>query len=273
METNTMAIITISRGSYTYGKAIAEKVAQELGFECIAREVLIEASGEFNINEIKLIRAIHDAPSVLERFAQGKGKYIAYIRAALLKRLQKDNIVYHGLAGHFFVKGVSHVLKVRIISDLEQRVKLEMEREHIAREEALRVLKNDDEERRRWSKHLYGIDTWNPSLYDLVLNMRTIGIDDAVAIICDTVRLEHFQTTSESQKAMDDLVLASEVKARLVDAYPNAKVTAHERVAFVRVPTSGMNEMEVVKQIKDIAEKVDGVTGIRVETIPSTTYI
>jgi hypothetical protein len=64
-----MAIITISRGSYSKGKQIAEKVAKTLGYECISREVLLEASKEFNIPEVKLIRAVHDAPSILSRFA------------------------------------------------------------------------------------------------------------------------------------------------------------------------------------------------------------
>ena len=47
-----MAIITISRGSYSKGKEIAEKVAQQLGYECIARRVLLEASEEFNASDI-----------------------------------------------------------------------------------------------------------------------------------------------------------------------------------------------------------------------------
>lgn len=35
-----MAIITISRGSYSKGKEVAEKVAEKLGYECISRDVL-----------------------------------------------------------------------------------------------------------------------------------------------------------------------------------------------------------------------------------------
>ena len=58
-----MAIITISRGSYSRGEEVAQKVAQKLGYECISRDILLEASKEFNIPEIKLVRAIHDAPS------------------------------------------------------------------------------------------------------------------------------------------------------------------------------------------------------------------
>ena len=78
--------------------------------------------------------------------------YVAYIRAALLRHAQKDNLVYHGLAGHFLLKGIPHVLKVRIIADLEDRVQEEMKRENISAEEARRILLKDDEERRKWSK-------------------------------------------------------------------------------------------------------------------------
>ncbi|NIM21549.1 MAG: cytidylate kinase-like family protein, partial [Candidatus Latescibacteria bacterium] len=73
------------------------------------------------------------------------------------------NVVYHGLAGHFFVKDISHVLKVRIIAEMEDRVKLEMERERISQSEARRILRSDDQERRKWSLSLFGVDTWDPT--------------------------------------------------------------------------------------------------------------
>ena len=80
-----MPIITISRGSYSRGKEVAEKLAQKLNYECISREIILEACAEFNIPEIKLIRALHDAPTVLERFQHGKDRYLSYFRYALLK--------------------------------------------------------------------------------------------------------------------------------------------------------------------------------------------
>ncbi|MEJ2719573.1 MAG: cytidylate kinase-like family protein [bacterium] len=268
-----MAIITISRGSYSYGKAIAEQVADKLGYKCIAREVLLQASDEFNIDEVKLIRALHDAPSILERFTKGREKYIAYIQAALLRHLQKDNVVYHGLAGHFFVAGVSHVLKVRITADTDERIRLETERNSVSWEEASRVLRNDDEERRKWSRYLYGIDTWDASLYDLVIRIRKIRVNDAVEIICNTARLEKFQTTAESQPVIDDLALAAEVKTRLVDSFPNAVIAARKGAITVRLPTSGMNETSVVNEITTVAGKVQGVTEVKVDTVPSTGYM
>ena len=130
-----MAIVTISRGSYSKGKEIAEKVADRLGYECVAREALLEASEHFDIPETKLVRAVHDAPSILDRFAHGKEKYVAYIQAALTRHVQKGNVVYHGLAGHFLLQGISHVLKVRISAATVDRVHVVMERDNVSKKD------------------------------------------------------------------------------------------------------------------------------------------
>ena len=86
------------------------------------------------------------------------------------------------------------------------------------------MLKRDDSERRKWSQHLYGIDTADPILYDLVIHVGKVTVDDAVDLICHTVGMPTFKTTFESQKAMDDLVLASEVKTTLIEIKPDIEV-------------------------------------------------
>jgi cytidylate kinase len=207
-----MAIITISRGSYYRGKEVAEKLAQKLGYQCISREILLEASEEFNIPEIKLIRAIGDAPSILERFTRQKEKYVAFIRAALLKHVQKDNVVYHGLFGHFFLQDIPHVLKVRIVGDLEARVADEVKREGISADKAREIITRDDEERRKWALYLYGADAWDATLYDLVIHLKTISVDDAVGLISHVLELPGFQTTPQSQEAIDSLVEAARME-------------------------------------------------------------
>jgi len=204
-----MAIITISRGSYHRGREVAEKVAQKLGYEVLSRDILLEASEEFNIPEIKLIRAIRDAPSILDRVTRQKEKYVAYIRAALLKHVQKDNVVYHGLFGHFFLQDVPHVLKVRIVADLEVRVADEVKREGISESKAREIIMKDDKERRKWALHLYGADWWDATLYDLVIHLKTITVDDAVDLLYQVVQLPGFQTTPESQEAINNLVEAA----------------------------------------------------------------
>jgi cytidylate kinase len=207
-----MSVITISRGSYNRGKEVAEKLAKKLGYECISRDILLEASSEYNIPEIKLIRAIQDAPSILQRLTHQKEKYIAFIRAALLKHVQKDNVVYHGLFGHFFLQDIPHVLKVRIVGALEDRVEDEVRREGISAEKAREIITRDDEERRKWALYLYGADSWDATLYDLVIHLKAFSIDDAVELISRARELPGFQTTPESQASIDSLVEASRLE-------------------------------------------------------------
>lgn len=260
-----MPIITISRGSYSKGKEIAEKVAARLGYVCLARRRLQkEASEQYQIPEIALVRAIHDAPSILERLGYKKQKYVACYQAVVLRHFQKDNVVYHGLAGHFFVQGVSHALKVRILADMADRVRFEAEREHVSEKEAMRLLEKDDEERRKWSKSLYGIDTWDPQSYDLVLHVKKITVDDAVEVICHTASLAQFQATEESRRKMDDLVVASAVRAALVDTKPDVEVSCEDGVVSVRTTVRLANEEAVAEEIKKIAEAIPGVRGVRV---------
>ncbi len=267
-----MPIITISRGSFSKGKEVAEKVACSLGYECFSREILLEASEHFNIPEMKLIRALHDAPSIFQRFTYGKERYMAYISAALLERVHKDNVVYHGLAGHFLLHGVSHVLKVRILAEMEERVKYVMDTEHSSRNEAIARIKKDDKERRQWSIKLYGVDTSNPNLYDMVLHVHKLNTDNIVNIICETARLDQFQATPQSQKIMDNRLLAARVKTRLMHDYPMIETAASDGVVMVDARFNMAEEPELEEKIRQIALEVPGVKDVHMRTLPVTAY-
>lgn len=200
-----MSVIVISKGSYSHGGEVARKVAQRLSLDCISRDILIETSKKFNISELRLIRAIDDAPSFLEKYTFGREKYIKYIKAAILNALAKGNVIYHGFAGHFFVRDISHVLKVRIIADMQERIAYMMKRESVSKEVAVQLIQKVDEERTKWSLKLYGIDTMASQLYDLVINIGKVTLNHAVDVICQTVQLEAFQPSTESQKQIEKL--------------------------------------------------------------------
>ncbi len=253
-----MTIITISRGSYSRGKEIAEKLANQLNYECISREIILEACAEFNIPEIKLIRALHDAPTVLERFQHGKERYLSYYKYSLLKHLKKDNVVYHGLAGHYFLREISHVLKVRIISNMDNRVREEMSRANISAKEAQFILKKDDEERRKWGLQVYGTDTWDSRLYDIVLQIDTLTIDDAVQILYETAQKPNFQTTPESQRILDNREKTAKIHAMLVQYSPNATIVINDEEAVI----SNIRK-DQIERIEKLVLEIEGITAVR----------
>lgn len=271
-----MPIVTISRGSYSRGKEVAEKLAKKLNFECVSRDIILEACSEFNIPEIKLIRALHDAPSVLERFQHGKERYLSYHRYALLKHVQKDNVIYHGLAGHFILEDIPHVLKVRIIADMDDRVQEEMKRENISAEKALYILKKDDEERRKWGLQIHGTDTWDCRLYDMVLHISTLTVDDAVQILYETVQKPIFQSTPESQQIMDNITTAAQIHAMLVDFSPRLKVIVKNGAAVIsNVGEDLKTDSSFRERIEQLVLKVEGVSSVIIQEplVSKSTYI
>jgi cytidylate kinase len=264
-----MPIITISRGSYSRGKEVAERVAEKLGYECVARKVLLEASEEFNIPEYVLVRELHDAPSLLQKFSHTKERYISYIRTAFLEHVQKDNVVYHGLAGRVFLSGISHVLKVRIIADLDDRIREEMEREQISLDEARNLLLKDDKERRKWSESLYGTDNRNPANFDLCVHIRKLSVEDAAEIIARTARLPAFQTTPQSQQALDDLLLASRVENRLMNGYDMVSICAARGEVIVELRAPLVHEVQIASEITEKLQGVEGLEDTHIRVMPT----
>ena len=264
-----MAIITISRGSYSHGKEIANKLARKLGYRCVSREALIRASKEFNIPEIKLEKALHDSPSVLERFTYGKQRYLAYIRTSILEFLVHDNTVYHGLAGHAFVPNVQHKLSIRICAKFEDRLKEEMERMHLDDiEKAKRLLKNDDEERRKWGFFVVGRDPYDISSYDLVYNVSKIHVDDVVDSVSYIVKLPYMKTTNESPQIMNDALLAAKCKAKIVNQFPYSTITADKGHVSVSLQASLSQEDKIIENIHKILENANEVKSIKINIVP-----
>ena len=214
-----MPIITISRCSFTHGKEVAEAVAETLGYRCISREEIIDDSKEFKMPGLQFVREL---PIILDQTVFNKHRYISYIRSALLKHLAKGKVVYHSFCGHILLKDIDHVLKVQLTTDLEDRVKIAIDREGFSRNDALLFIKATDDARKKWCQKLYKIDLSKVCQYDISLNISKIPIDKAVDVICKTAMLEKFRTTPESRKAMVDLLCTADARTEtLTDSETN----------------------------------------------------
>ena len=134
-----MAIITISRGTFSGGQSLAEAVAEKLGYRCIAREVLAEAASQYGVAEEKLSKAFSQKPGFFEHLTSERIHYLAYFRATLFKEVRDAQVVYHGHVGNLLLKEVPHVLRVKVIANMGFRIKAAMDRHHLSREEALTI--------------------------------------------------------------------------------------------------------------------------------------
>jgi cytidylate kinase len=259
-----MAIITVSRGTFSGGQRLAECVAGKLGYRCIPRIALHEAAKRYGVSDEELSKAISETPKFLERLSSERARYLACVRAALVREVKDNNAVYHGLAGHFLLQGVPAVLRVRVIANTEFRVKNAMERNNrMTRKEALDYIKAIDEKRVKWTKLLYHADLNDPHLFDLIINLDNISIDSACGIVCCTVAQKEFDTTPNWRKTMDDLVLSTEVKA-IITTSKGIGDSGLEVEADAGAVTLGgtVNSLQDADKIREIVRVIPGVKSI-----------
>ena len=268
-----MAIITISRGTYSGGRTLAECLAERLGYRCVSREVVLDAAKAFGIPAQKLTEAMEKPPSFWQQLTGERADYLYYVRAALCERALEGNLVYHGHAGHLLLSGVSHVIKVRVIADMEYRIKAAMRDQKLDRHGAIAYIKKVDRERVRWTRFLYGVEWTDPTLYDLVLNLAQISIRTACDILSFMAELPEFKPTPESLRAMDDLILSGRVRAALSQD-PRTKasdltVIVKDRVAMISGTTGSA---AVVDAIPIVAGQVEGIKDVTCEVGIGSVY-
>ena len=266
-----MGIITISRGSYNRGKEIAQKLSEKLGYECISREILLEASKNFNVPEVKIFQAIQDAPTVLDRLKHGKKKYIAFIREALLEHIQKDNVIYHGLAGHFFTKDIPNILKIRITANIDYRINVVMKRDNISKEKAREIIDKIDDERSKWSMYLYGIDSKSSELYDIVMHIDCLKVDGTVDLLYNLAKRPCYQSTPESKKNLKDMLIAAKAYSAIVNNYPDATVKCRDGSVLISVESSLSVEKQLSGKFENLIKNIDVVKEVKTFVIPFET--
>jgi len=260
-----MAIITISRGTFSGGLMLAEELSQKLEYKDIGREEIVEtASKKYGVAEEKLLKAILKVPSAFQRFTYEREQYLAYMQAVLCEHAMADNMIYHGNAGHFLLKGIPHVLRARIVAPMELRIKFVMDRQEILRNDAMKYIDKVDKQRIKWTKFLYGVDWRSPELYDIVFNMETENIHFISNMIQHAVQQEPFKTTPESQKSMDDLAVSSLVKAAIAfdSETRNVEITVNADGGTVEILGKAKQE-EMIDRMSQIAAAVPGVKEVK----------
>jgi cytidylate kinase len=260
-----MAIVTISRGSASGGFLLAEGLAKRLGYGVITREEIIRGAAKFEGVEAKLEKALLGPPVFSEDFKQDVKRYLIFYQEALCDRAQNDNLVYLGHAGHLLLRGITHVLRIRLIAPPSYRIRTLIEREAMTEEQAVAQIEQVDAQRRAWTLLLYGVDWLSPTLYDLTINLEAMSIESAVEIAASAVNCREFAATEQSRKGVKDLLLESRVKAALASDL----ITASVEIDVYADSLSGMvflkgevHPSSTIDEVIRIAGAVPGATKV-----------
>jgi cytidylate kinase len=263
-----MPIITIYQGASGSGQELAEAVAGVLGYRCVGRVELVEATRRYGIPEAELNDIMEKGPHWWERLLQNMRPYRIALQGALCEIAADGKIVYHGHLGHELLPGIRHVLKVLLTAPIEIRIKQVASRESFSEEQARRYIEEIDKARSRRLMSMFGTDWRDPNRYDLVLNLGGMSLESAKRLILEAAKLEEYQITASSEQHFQDLSLGVRVQAELVTAL-DLRISGFEvQARSGHVHISGvlqfwMSEPEIVR----VVEKVPGVTKVTTDLV------
>lgn len=263
-----MSIITITAGSYSKGEQIAKSAAKRLDYEYVDSEnILSLVSKEFDVSESKLERTLKEAPSVVGMFSKAKPEYIIFIETLITEYLLKNNIVYYGVVGLPLIQEVSHVCKVQIIANLEDRIKNKAKLDGGSEEKARKTVIKEDNQQKKWAKAVYNINATDPNLYDLVINIGHIKDDDlehALETIISTVEHKKFQPMTYSLRCMKNVAMSCRIRATLADIDSKMQVKSDEGTVYIYTKAVKKKAQDKVLEIKQKVMRLEGVKQVEV---------
>ena len=256
-----MAIVTISRGTYTGGIAVAEGLAAALGHPCVSREIVVDAARDSGVPEAELQSTLEEPPHFWEKTPGKIAASLNLVRAALLKRSRGRRPRLPRLRRPPAAE--RHRARVARADHRRSGVPHQAgdeEEEGIDHRAAADSVKRVDNQLVKWTRFLYGVEWQDPLLYDVVLNLEHMSIESAVKTIVEVTRRDDFEPTADSRKAFDDLLLSSNVWAALTadrrTRSANVRVAADDGVVFV---TGLADNDRTLTAVQEVAATVDGV--------------
>ncbi len=175
-----MALITISNDIGSGGKTIAQKVADELELDFYHDNRLMEKALQMDIEDRYTLGLKEKSPGFFDRLL-GKNPeiYMDVLQAVVYEIARQGTGVIFGHGSQVLLKDFSCALHVRIIASEESRVENVVARRSVSREDAMQVMRQKDEEFKRFFSFTFHRDFNDPSLYDLIINTDKIGFDQA----------------------------------------------------------------------------------------------
>ena len=212
-----MAIITLTRGTYSGAKELGQYLVEKLGCKLLSRENIIDKLAEYGWVEEKLDKVRQKQLGILQRMNLEWIHYVVCLRAVLSREAQDEALVYHGSNGQAALHGFPHILSIKVTTDMKYRIRAVMERNEYAidQKQAIEIINRIDERRERWVKFLYQTHGNDASALDMIIDLSRKSIPEAYEMINATVSLPQFQPTPESKKTIENLARSAQLRAKI----------------------------------------------------------
>jgi cytidylate kinase len=271
-----MPVVAMTREMGSGGREVAQRLADQMGLTLILHEMVEHDLAEhMHVPEDAVHRHLEGGATLRERWQVGGSKHLVrYLEEEILDLAQKGNVLIRGWGACVLLRGVPHVVRVRVCAPMEIRERAVMRRLGLNDSGAARQeIERNDAAHRRTLRTAYGVDRDDPLLYDLVLNTERMSAETCVKLVRDLVESPEFAETESSRAILDDKALQARVHIKLRERFApgmgvsGIKATVNGgRVALSGTaihPTLADNAGRLVGGIAGVKEVQNGIIVVR----------
>ena len=212
-----MPLVAMTREMGSLGKDVAAAIAQRSNKKVVYHEIIEPLANKMRLRKSHVERFLEGKSGIWERLTTDKTSLSIFTADETFRFLRDDSAaVIRGWGAAHLLRGVPHVVRVRVCAPLELRVKRMMERlgtDNRATVES--EIQLSEEAHSAITKRHFGINWKDPEHYDLVLSTERLSVDDCVDEIEGMMKRPRFQETDESRQQVADLSLEWAVRSAL----------------------------------------------------------
>lgn len=155
-------------------------------------------------------------PNVWERNDWSFKAFVALIQSMIYEYAKKDNVIIAGTGATFLLKGVPHVLRVRIESSMEDRINRVQGDQVINENTARWIIEKVDADMSRSMYVIYGKKWDDAEEFDSVFNTSTQSQQEIVDEIKKGLAKKETLKTGEALNVLSLRAVAAKVKAAIL---------------------------------------------------------
>jgi cytidylate kinase len=223
-----MTTVTISRDFGSEGDKLARRIAQDMGYHFVDKEIIGHLLGSYGFVEFD--KEYDSLLGFWANFDSQRGKRRELIVEMLNNVLEAfafhGNVVILGRSGFSVLGRFADVFHVRLQAPFQVRVRRLMVEENLTLDEATTICEDGDKVRSGFVQEFYGISWDAAHAFDLVINTDKIESDLALSFVVDA--LKAFETTSKKGEPTTQVIVVDAVLARAVNEVLNCTLDHSE---------------------------------------------
>ena len=257
-----MPLVVMTREMGSLGKDVADGIAARVGKKVVYHEVIDNLANKMRLRKSHVIRFLDGKAGILERLGTDRTSLSIYTADETFTLAESGEVaLIRGWGATHLLRGVPHVIRVRVCAPFELRVRRMMDRLNTRdRDFVVREMRLAEEAHGAITRRHFEVNWQDAEHYDLVLNTERLDVQECVDEIMQLHAAPAFAETPQSMRILADLALAAHVRAALrQDSRTDSlkiRIVASEGV----VTMGGVSEtVSELKQAEIVAAQVPGV--------------